>query len=120
MAAWVEPIFLSSLVVSEDPRTDGPGPLLSALARAIPGRAALALASSASLSLSLRGGRGGGDDSMAVEAERRSHLQTPEEEEEEAVEVFVASVTFNRSKAQVGFVRLPTAGSIDRRQTRGY
>lgn len=81
LASWVEPIFLSSLVVSADPRTDGPGPLSSALRRAIPGRAALAMASQPSLSWC---GGDGGDNAV--------------------LEISVAGVTFARSKAQVGFV----------------
>ena len=83
LAAWVEPMFLSSLVVSQDPRADGPGPLSSALRRAIPGRAALAMASHPLLSVHGGGGGGGGGDSAVVE-------------------ISVAGVTFAKSKAQVG------------------
>lgn len=42
LASWVEPLFLSSIVLGADPRTAGPEPLLAALRRAVPDRAAQA------------------------------------------------------------------------------
>lgn len=39
LASWVDPMFLSSIVVGADPRTDGPAPLVKALQRAVPARA---------------------------------------------------------------------------------
>eukprot|EP00752_Nemacystus_decipiens_P004553 g4157.t1 len=106
LASWLEPIFLSSLVVSADPRTDGPAPLLSALARAVPGRAALAIARHPSLSPSLppeqrccghnsaqRPGVG-----ARARGERESHRSAPDVGV--GMSVLVSSVTFDKSKAQ--------------------
>ncbi|CAM9706750.1 unnamed protein product, partial [Ectocarpus fasciculatus] len=96
LASWVEPIFLSSIVISADPRTDGPAPLASALMRAIPGRAALA---KRRLSCDSTAGTVGGEE----EKEHLSHPPLPreeEEEEEERMAVFVSEVAFARSKAQ--------------------
>lgn len=76
LASWVEPFFLSSIVISANPRADGPAPLLSALRRAVPGRAAAARRSS---------------DQLMMEHSSRAD-----------VEVFVTSVVFDKSKAQVG------------------
>ncbi|CAN0420279.1 unnamed protein product, partial [Ectocarpus sp. 8 AP-2014] len=93
LASWVEPIFLSSIIISADPRTDGPAPLASALTRAIPGRAALANRRS---SCDGTMGTVGGEEHL-------SHPPMPreeEEEEEERMVVFVSEVTFARSKAQ--------------------
>ncbi|CAM9548413.1 unnamed protein product [Ectocarpus sp. 4 AP-2014] len=90
LAPWVEPIFLSSIVVSADPRTDGPAPLASALTRAIPGRAALVNRRS---SCDGTAGTVGGEEHL-------SHPPMPREEEEERMAVFVSEVTFARSKAQ--------------------
>ncbi|CBN79376.1 conserved unknown protein [Ectocarpus siliculosus] len=90
LASWVEPIFLSSIVISADPRTDGPAPLASALTRAIPGRAALANRRS---SFDGTTGTVGGEEHL-------SHPPMPREEEEERMAVFVSEVTFARSKAQ--------------------
>ncbi|CAB1115289.1 unnamed protein product [Ectocarpus sp. CCAP 1310/34] len=91
LASWVEPIFLSSIVISADPRTDGPAPLASALTRAIPGRAALANRRSSC----------GGTTGTAGGEEHLSHPPMPrEEKEEERMAVFVCEVTFARSKAQ--------------------
>lgn len=39
LASWVDPLFLSSIVVGADPRTNGPAPLVKALQRAVPARA---------------------------------------------------------------------------------
>lgn len=86
----MEPIFLSSIVISADPRTDGPAPLASALTRAIPGRAALAKGCS---SCDGTTGTVGGEEHLP-------HPPMPREEEERMA-VFVSEVTFARSKAQV-------------------
>lgn len=71
----MEPIFLSSIVISADPRTDGPVPLLSAVKRAVPERAA------------------------AV----RSPLDRPTVgfPSPSEAEVLITDVVFDRSKAQV-------------------
>lgn len=87
----MEPIFLSSIVISADPRTEGPAPLASALARAIPGRAALANRCSPC----------DGTTGTVDGGEHVSHPPMPREEEEERMAVFVSEVTFARSKAQV-------------------
>lgn len=75
LASWVEPFVLSSIVVSANPRADGPAPLLSALKRAVPGRASAARRSS---------------DQLKMEYSSQAD-----------VEVFVTSVVFDKSKAQV-------------------
>ncbi|CAM9784907.1 unnamed protein product [Ectocarpus sp. 12 AP-2014] len=89
LASWVEPIFLSSIVISADPRTDGPAPLASALTRAVPGRAALA-------------NRRSSCDGTTETVDGKEHLSHPPmpREEEERMAVFVSEVTFARSKAQ--------------------
>ena len=120
LASWVEPIFLSSLVVSADPRTAGSAPLSSALARAVPGRAELAIACQPSLSLPPEL-RSCGDNSLqraeGPGVECSSRRSTPDVDLGVGVgmSVFVTSVTFNRSKAQVRFgpsVRLLEQGWV--------
>ncbi|CAM9958281.1 unnamed protein product, partial [Hapterophycus canaliculatus] len=98
-APWVEPIFLSSIVVSADPRSDGPGPLSSSLSRAIPGRAALALATTNHVPPSSSGRPPPGDAQPAA-AGAGSPLTSPLPEVKEAMRVFVTEVTFDKSKAQ--------------------
>lgn len=79
LASWVEPVFLSSIVVGSDPRTDGPGPLVAALRRAVPERA----------------GKCWGSVDQATLSGQHSATESPE------LDIFVTSVVFHRCKTQV-------------------
>lgn len=102
MSSWVEPIALSSLIVSADPRSGGPAPLLSALERAVPGRTRQALAASRLPPLS-SSRPGEAAAARAGEAGEQSPFPvSTSPDKEEGVAVFVTEVTFHKSKAQVG------------------
>ncbi|CAM9796224.1 unnamed protein product [Laminaria digitata] len=90
LASWVEPIFLSSIVISADPRTEGPAPLLSALARAVPGRAAAAAAEAAAAAAA----------AAACTAPDDGPLVKGLGPMRQEVDVAIASVVFEKCKAQ--------------------
>ena len=109
LASWVDPIFFYSIVISADPRTNGPAPLLSALARAVPRRAAAATTTAAAAAAAADLRR---PPAVAAEASVVARAASYNGRLEETgfrpfrqeVDITIAGVVFEKSKAQVGSV----------------